>query len=612
MTEFHYDAGSFGEDDIKRLAEEFQALLKGIINNPDAAIGELEIVSDAERQQLVIDFNNTSVDFPIRKCIHQLFEDQAERTPGNVAVVFEDHQLSYAGLNTRANQLARYLQRLGVKPETRVGICLERSLEMIIAVIAVLKAGGGYVPLDPTLPKERLAFMLEETGSAVLLTQQCLADRVSHHNAQVVCVDSDRERIAQMSGENPQAQVDLDNLCYVIFTSGSTGMPKGVVIEHRQLLNYVNSINERFELDEVASYATVSTLAADLGNTAIFPSLCGGGRLHLVSQDRASDASALTDYCRRHPIDCLKIVPSHLSALLETSRPEQILPRKRLILGGEPCSWSLVEKIESIAPGCSIFNHYGPTETTIGVLTCRVDGEGHNHLSVTPPLGRPVANAQVYLLDSHLNPVPTGVAGELHIGGAGLGRGYLNHPGITAEKFIPNPFSKEPGARLYRSGDLARFLPGGKVEFLGRADSQVKIRGYRVEPGEIESILEQHSAVQEATVVAREYAPGDNRLVAYLVPGEGHAATKQLLRLQRKGVLSNRRAYELPNGLVIIHHNKNETEFLYREIFEEQVYLKHGISLREGDCVFDVGANIGMFTLFASQLCKGGTVYAFE
>ncbi|MFY9618164.1 MAG: FkbM family methyltransferase, partial [Pyrinomonadaceae bacterium] len=399
----------------------------------------------------------------------------------------------------------------------------------------------------------------------------------------------------------------------MIYTSGSTGSPKGVCIEHRQLTNYLHSILQRLCLPAGASFALVSTFAADLGNTVIFPSLCTGGILHVMSPERTSDAGALADYFREHSIDCLKIVPSHLAALMTHSQPELVLPHKCLVLGGEASSWDLIDRIQGLVPDCRILNHYGPTETTVGVLTYAVEQKATDVDSKTVPLGYPIANTQIYVLDALLRPSPLGVPGELHIGGANLARGYLDSSETAAAKFIPNPFGKEPGERFYKTGDLCRFLHNGSIEFLGRTDDQVKVRGFRTEPGEIEAVLRRHPAVEQVKVLARERPGGDKRLAAYMVPVERFAPmVRQWLRLVREGSLNSRQCYELPNRMLIASQNKNETDFMYKEIFEEKIYLQHGIRLKDGDCVFDVGANIGMFSLFVNRICRNAQIYAFE
>jgi len=559
---WQYNTDLFDGATIARMAGHFQTLLEGIVANPDRKLSELPLLTATETHQLLVEWNNrnlvqiessfaaltaspslkgrggekrknyasSQLGFALKsqKCVHQLFEVQVELTPDAVAVVFEDQQLTYRELNAKANQLAHYLQKLGVKPEVLVGICVERSLEMAVGLLGILKAGGAYVPLDPAFPKQRLAAMVEDSQVSVLVTSSHLVDGLLTRQTDAVCLDTDWETIARESQENPVSFVRAQHLVYVIYTSGSIGTPKGVAIEHRQLLNYLHSIQQILDVPN-ASFATVSTFAADLGNTAIFPALCGGGCLHIISQDRATDPKALAEYFRQHAIDCLKIVPSHLKALL--AQTASILPRKRLILGGEALSWELVEKVWKYAPDCLIFNHYGPTETTVGVLTYQVKRGQVRRNSQTVPLGRPISNTEIYILDSHFQPMPVGTAGELYIGGAALGRGYLNQLELTAEKFIANPFAGAPGeARLYKTGDRARYLPDGNIEFLGRTDNQVKIRGFRIELGEIESLLAQHPDVGAAVIIAREDTPGDKRLVAYVVPKQEPAPTWSELR----------------------------------------------------------------------------------
>jgi amino acid adenylation domain-containing protein len=511
-TNFYYDADLFNQEAIQQLAEHWQVLITNVIANPDNTICQFSILSNRQRHQLLIEFNNTQFPFP-KSCIHHYFEAQVDRTPNNIAVVFEDQQLTYAELNTRANQLAQQLQTLGVKPEVRVGICVERSLNLIVAMLGILKAGGAYLPLDPAFPRDRLAFMMEDAQIAVLLTQTHLLNTLPETTAKVICLD---DRTALPSSHSPTFPTP-SNLAYVIYTSGSTGKPKGVAIEHQQICNYVQGILERLNLPEDSSFATVSTIAADLGNTTIFSALCTGGCLHVISADRASNPQAFAEYCRQHPIDCLKIVPSHLEALL-TSGNADILPRQQLILGGEACNWKLIQTIRQLAPNCAILNHYGPTETTVGVLTYSVEDTPIHPRMKTVPLGRPIANTQVYVLDQQLQPVPIGVPGELYIGGDNVARGYLNHSELTAERFISHPFNNDVDTQLYRTGDLVRYRPDGNLEFLGRTDDQVKIRGFRVELGEIEAVLCQHSDIQQAIVLVHTDEAENSRLVAYVVP----------------------------------------------------------------------------------------------
>ncbi len=521
IAQFYFDSNLYNLQDIKTLSEQFQNLLTSVIQNPESSIARLNILGARQRQQLLVEFNNTQKQYQQDKCIHQIFEEQAEQTPDKIAVVFEEQQLTYYELNARANQLANYLQSQGVKPEVLVGVYLERSLEIVIALLAILKAGGAYLPLDPELPPEGLAYRLQDARVPVILTQGALVKKNPDLKTQIVSLDTNWEVIAQERTSKPNNFVTTKDLVYVLFTSGSTGKPKGVAVEHQQLVNYINAIQDRLNLSVCSRFATVSTFAADLGNTVIFPALCTGGCLYVVPSEYASNPETLANYFHRHSIDCLKIVPSHLSALLTSSHPERILPKKRLIIGGEALTGKLIKQIQQLAPECFIFNHYGPTEATVGILTYPIKLEQTIDYSENIPLGRPIANTQIYILDSLLQPVPIGVPGELYLGGAGVARCYLNRPELTNEKFIFNPFAEtqEIGftQRLYKTGDLARYLPDGNIEFLGRIDNQVKIHGFRIELGEIESALKQHPTVRETVVLAREDRPGNKSLVAYVV-----------------------------------------------------------------------------------------------
>ncbi|HEY9693234.1 MAG TPA: amino acid adenylation domain-containing protein [Oculatellaceae cyanobacterium] len=550
-ADFYYDSSLFTSVNIKWISEYFETLLTSIVNNPDVMIGKLDILSDRDRHQLLFDFNNTTTDYPQEQCIHQLFEAQAALTPDNIAVVFENQKLTYQQLNERANRLARYLQKIKVKPEVIVGICLERSLEIIIAILAILKAGGAYLPLDPAMPAERLALMLQDAQASVVLTQQNIVETwqtkpLHEQVTRVVNLEQEWYEIAKESNQNCTSITTAENLAYVIYTSGSTGKPKGVAVEHQQILNYLYGILPRLDLPANSNFAMVSTFAADLGNTAIFPALSTGSCLHIIPQNLASDPETLAAYFEAHSIDCLKIVPSHLAALLTSPKAASILPRKRLVLGGEASNWDLVDRIHKYAPDCVIINHYGPTESTVGILTYQVDDNNLRHLSEIVPIGRPIANTQIYILDSQLQPVPIGVTGELYIGGDSLARGYLNQPERTAEKFIANPFSDRPNARIYKTGDAARYLPDGNIEFLGRIDNQIKIRGFRIELGEIEATIRQHPDIEQVVVIAREDVPGEKRIVAYIVPSVEKLHTNSMRELLQQKLPD----YMIPSAFV--------------------------------------------------------------
>jgi len=539
-----YDRRCFSLETVQGFAAQFQTLLASATASSTKAIYQLEILPARDRQRLLVEWNQTQAAFPQDACIHHLFETQARQTPDRIAVQVDQQRLTYAELNRRANQLAHYLQRRGVGPDVVVGLSLDRSLELVIGLLGILKAGGAYLPLDPAFPKAALDRRLQEAQVSLLLTQQQGAG-VPTDPDRVIYLDRDWDAITQESDQPPSSSATCENLAYVLFTSGSTGQPKGVAVEHRQLGNYLYAILPQLDLPSGASFAIASTFAADLGNTAIFPALCTGGCLHVLSQARATDPTAFADYCRRYPVDCLKIVPSHLAMLLSAPDPEPILPRQCLVLGGEAVSWQLVEQLRQYRP-CRVVNHYGPTETTVGVLTYPVQQQDQS-LAGTVPLGRPLANTQVYVLDQHQQPVPVGVPGELYIGGAGLARGYLNQPQLTSE-FILSPLPEVSG-RLYKTGDRVRYLPDGNLEFLGRLDHQVKIRGYRIEPGEIEALLKQQPAVREAIVLAREDQPGDQRLVAYVGLNPGAACGSDDLRRYLRSKLPE---YLVPANFVLL------------------------------------------------------------
>jgi amino acid adenylation domain-containing protein len=516
--ELEYEPSVYEEAEARRLGDEFRTLLGGVTAAPEGALGDYELLSATERERLLAESRGEPAPRPGASCFHELFEEQAARTPDAAALRYEGSELTYRELNERANRLAHHLRGLGVGPERRVAILLERSPEVVVAALATLKAGGAYVPVDVTQPAKRLELILEDTAPAAIITEQWRGETLAvPSSAALVYADAHAAAFEAESAENPAPAATPENLAYVIYTSGSTGKPKGVCVGHRQLLGYVRGVEGRLGLEAGASYALVSTFSADLGHTVIFPALASGGCLHVMSEERISDPEAFAAYFARHEIDCLKIVPSHLEALLYCSRPAGVLPRRVLVLGGEAARPSLVERLRALAPECRVINHYGPTETTVGVLTCDVSlGE---EPARTPPLGRPLPNVSAHVLDARMNPSPVWVRGELYVGGDTVARGYLNRPALTAERFIPDPFSDKPGARLYRTGDVTRRLPDGALEFLGRADDQVKVRGYRVEPGEVEAALARHERVREAVVAVREDVPGEKTLVAYVVAG---------------------------------------------------------------------------------------------
>ncbi|CAA9588152.1 Polyketide synthase modules and related proteins [uncultured Synechococcales cyanobacterium] len=543
--DFYYNSTEYSGTVITQLAGYFQTLLQGVVEQPDSAINRLPLLTAGDRQGLLT-LHQTTVAYPLDQGIYQLFEAQVQQTPGAVAVVSEQGSLTYAELNARANQLAHYLQQQGVGPEVIVGLCLERSPALIIGLLAILKAGGAFLPLDPDWPDQRLSRLAQSAQSALVVTQQSFVPRWS--DRPILVLDQAMAHWSEMPESNLEPTITSSCLAYVMYTSGSTGQPKGVAVEHRQLLNYVCGISERLNLPPGASFGLASTIAADLGYTIGFSALCTGGCLHLITQERATDPVAFADYCRRTPLDVLKLTPSHLAALLTSEHAAALLPRQRLILGGEALPWRLIQQVRGLGAACQIWNHYGPTEATIGVLTAPVPDLA-DMSTATVSLGQPLPNTQVYLLDEQQQPIPLGVAGEIYIGGAGVARGYLHQPALTQERFIANPFvaeisnSNSIGTRLYRTGDCARYLPDGSLEFLGRQDDQVKIRGFRIEPGEIEAILQQQPEVAQAVVVARSDANGQAQLVGYIVT---RPSTEPSLTTLQRALQAQLPAYMVP------------------------------------------------------------------
>ncbi|HYO60110.1 non-ribosomal peptide synthetase, partial [Archangium sp.] len=502
-----YDAELFRTATIARMVERFQRLLEGIAAMPGRGVSELPLLPRQEQHLLLEEWNDARLPVPPDVCAHQLFEEQAQRTPDAVAVSFEGTRLTYAELERRANQLAHHLRSLGVGLETRVGLCVERSLEMLVGILGTLKAGGAYVPLEPAVPAERLGFMMADSGLTVLLTQERLVSGLPEHGARVVRLDSDWEQIAQRSAEPPASGSSAENLAYVIYTSGSTGKPKGTLLEHRGLCNTARAAMEALAIRPESRVLQFSSLGFDASVWEIFSALLAGARLVLGSREALLPGAPLQMLLKEQAVTTATLTPSVLMQLEAAS----LLPTLETVAAaGEACTPELVTRWK---PGRRLVNAYGPTEVTICATQNPEVDPGR------PTIGRHLPNVQVYVLDEGLHPVPVGVPGELCIGGVGLARGYLGRPDLTAARFVPHPFSAESGARLYRTGDLVRFLADGELEFLGRIDFQVKIRGFRIELEEVEVALRQHPGLREAVVVAREDVPGTKRLVAYVVPG---------------------------------------------------------------------------------------------
>ena len=545
-----YNANLFETKTLLRMENHLQTLLLEISNNVEQNIGQIPLLTEAEKHQLEVVWNENQTNYAHEKCIHELFEMSLERSPDSVAVVFEDQILTYQELNHRANQLAYHLQSLGVKPDTLVGICTERSLEMVVGLLGILKAGGACLPLDPSYPKERLAFMLSDSSVSILLTQKKLVGKLPEQKVHTVYLEMDWGTTQNESQENLLSVVRPENIAYVIYTSGSTGKPKGVVMRHLSLANLI-----LWQVQTIRSACSARTLqfastSFDVSFQEIFLTWYSEGTLILVSEKVRRDAKALLGLLLEEAVERLFLPFVALQYLAEATNGSGLTPTslREIICAGEqlqmtPAITDFFKKL----PQCSLHNHYGPSESHV-VTASTLTGSVTSWPNL-PAIGRPIANTQIYILDRYLQPVPIGVSGELYIGGVSLATNYLNRPELTGEKFIPNPFSNEPGTRLYKTGDLARYLPDGQISYMNRIDNQVKIRGFRIELVEIESVLRQHPGVLETVVIAREDTVGDKRLVAYVVPKQEYSLTTVNLRRFLKDIIPD---YMVPETFVML------------------------------------------------------------
>jgi len=523
--QLEYNTDLFDAATIERLGRHLERLLEAAVSKPDEQVSRLQLLSDDEQQQILFEWNDTRVENEPARCIHELFEQQVAAKPESVAVLLKDERLTYRELNERANRLAHHLRRLGTGPESSVGVCLERSTEAIVAILGILKAGGAYLPLDPFHPRERLSRMLTDAGAQIVITPEYL--------------ERNADEIATQINADFKTTINSENLAYVIYTSGSTGTPKGVLVSHR---NLVHSLLARFRYyqEPLDSFLLLSPFAFDSSVAGLFWTLCQGGALIIPEEDSHQDPAYLAELIAQRSVSHLLGLPALYELILRHGGPEQLSSLRTVIVAGESCPPELVKRHVDTLPHAVLFNEYGPTEATVWSSVHGCDWSTDQR-SVS--IGRPVANTQIYVLDSQLQPAPVGVTGEVYIGGDGVARGYLNHPGQTAARFVPHPFGAKPGARLYRTGDLARFLANGNIEYAGRNDFQVKIRGYRIELGEIEHALAQHPHVKDAVVLLSK------RLMAYVVLNEGKTATAK----QLKEFLSERLPeYMLPSSFVVL------------------------------------------------------------
>ncbi|HEX2093968.1 MAG TPA: amino acid adenylation domain-containing protein, partial [Longimicrobiaceae bacterium] len=510
-----------------------ERLVEALEVSPGQSVGSIDVLPEAERRQVVEAWNATEAAYPRDLCVHELFERQVERTPDAVAVVFEGERVSYAELNRRANRLAHHLRMKGVGPDARVAVCVERSLEMVVALLGVLKAGGAYVPLDPEYPYERLTYMLRDSAPVALLTQGALVDRLDGVEMPVLDLEGGAAAWARRPEHDPESGAGPQNLAYVIYTSGSTGRPKGVLVPHIGVVNRLVWMQNAYEMGADDRILQKTTFSFDVSVWEFFWPLMTGARLVMARPGGHQDPAYLAEVIRREEVSTIHFVPSMLQVFLDhldDAQARGCASLRRIVCSGEAMARALVDRTHRQLPSARLHNLYGPTEAAVDVTAWECTRE---ESEAAVPIGRPIANTGIYLLDVRGEPVPVGVAGELYIGGVQVARGYLNRAELTAERFVPDPFGKEPGGRLYRTGDLARWLPEGVIEYLGRNDAQVKVRGFRIELGEIEARLAEHPGVRAAVVVAREDAPGDRRLVAYYTGEElGAEALRSALGLR--------------------------------------------------------------------------------
>ncbi len=604
VIDWKYNTALFEESTLARMADSFEQMLSGIMQDTRTPVQSLPLLTDTQREQLLHEWNDTGVDIDNVSFV-QAFEKQVVNEPDAIAVIADAAQLTYGELNSRANRLAHYLIEQGVSSDIPVALCLSRTPQMLIGLMAILKAGGAYVPIDASYPEERVRYLLADAKVSLVISETAIGGSLPLEGQALMCLDDSGllERLQQQPESNPGIVVSSGDMAYVIYTSGTTGQPKGVMVTHEGLMNYVSHVGSKY-LPQIQGGVVSLPLVFDATVTTLLSPLCHGCFVELLGE--GDDAlERLEDYLLDDEERLLfKLTPAHLDALWASGRIESNEDIAHVIvIGGEQLTVSTMEKWQGCFPNAVFINEYGPTETVVGCSVFTVTGEGLQGENV--PIGKPIQNTQLYCLDEQMQLLPSGVVGELYIGGAGVARGYLGRESLTAERFVDDPFG---GKRLYRTGDRVRWRHDGQLAFLGRNDNQVKVRGYRIEPGEIEARLLQHEAVEHAVVIERH-----QRLQTYLIPSKAQAyPIHALSRMDNDSRWDSVLRKSLPNGMVVGCLNSGETDFTYDEIFIEQTYLKHGVTLKPDATIFDVGANTGMFTLFSSQLCPQAKLFSFE
>ncbi|MES2731062.1 MAG: amino acid adenylation domain-containing protein [Bacteroidota bacterium] len=588
---------------IEGVARHFSHIVDQILDNPEVNIGSLTMPTADERKQLLEEFSSAKTAYPRSSTIQQLFEEQAAATPTATAVVFEGVSLTYQQLNDKANALANYLrEKHQIQPNEWVGLLADRSEAFIVSLLAILKAGAGYAPLDPAYPKERIRLMLEDIRPKILLTQSDYLFDIDYYQGELFALDVQLDALGQVA-DNPNPINQATDQAYVMYTSGSTGVPKGVVVTHRNVVRLVRNTNY-IDLHAGLKLIQTGALSFDACTFEIWGMLLNGGELHLLPQQKLMDIHALKAAMLDRDITTMWFTSSWFNQLLDLD-VTMFSQLKHLLVGGEKLSPEHINRVRRAYPNLKVINGYGPTENTTFSICYVIDADYETSI----PLGKPIANTSVYIVDENGQPVPVGIEGEIYLGGDGLAKGYLNQEALTAEKFIAHPFV--PGEVVYRTGDMGKWLPDGKVEYVGRRDEQVKVRGYRIEAGEIAHVVKQHPAVQDVSIQVVKDETGDASLVGVLIPTLETAYTvKQLAALKEQN--ADLSTLMLPNRMVVAQNNRSETEFLFKEIFEDHTYNKHGVEVKSGDVIFDVGANIGMFSLYLGLHYPGTKMYSFE